>query len=65
MDKMIDTRVIKVIYCTKSNYCYTIKSIKIKTEKQTVLSLGSVRWKMARNDHIYEVRKVRRDATPI
>ena len=53
------------MYCTKLKYCYTIKSIKIKTEKQTVLSLGSVRWKMARNDHIYEVRKVRRDATPI
>ena len=65
MDKMIDKRVIKVMYCTKLKFCYTIKSIKIKTEKQTVLSLGSVRWKMARNDHIYEVRKVRRDATPI
>jgi hypothetical protein len=56
---MIDRRVIKVIYCTKSNYWYTIESIKIKTEKQTGLSLGSVRRKMARNDHIYKVGKVK------
>ena len=48
------------------NYCYTIKSIKIKTELQTVLSFGSVRTKMAKNDHVDEARKVRRsDATSI
>ena len=48
------------------NYCYTLKSNKMKIELQTILSLGSVRRKMAQNDHVHEARKVRRsNATPI
>ena len=41
------------------NYCYTIKYIKIKTELQTVLSLGSVRRKRAKNDLVHEAGKGR------
>ena len=36
------------------NNCYIIKSIKIKTELQTLLSLGSV---MNKNDSVHEIRR--------
>ena len=40
------------------NYCYILKSNKMKIELKTVLSLGSVRWKMAESDHAHEARKL-------
>ena len=43
-----------------SDYCYTIKSFKIKTVFQTALALGSVLWKMAKNGNVHEGGKVGR-----
>ena len=37
------------------NYCYILKSNKMKIELK---SLSSVRWKMAKNDHVHEARKL-------
>ena len=50
------------------NYCYILKSNKMKIELKTVLSLGSVRWKMTKKTMFMRLGnwKVRRsNATPI